>query len=236
MTCGRSVHLQKTSGQKHIQPIWFTNDYVEQRNLLMSEALKKLQVKIGSSADGSFGPNTAKAICNHYTLNPERGAHFLGQLVHESGTFRYTEENLNYSTASILKVFGKYFDSESEAETCARNPQALADRVYGHRYGNNGQGYLWRGRGFLQCTFKENYAMFANDMNLPEVMKDPDLVATDYPMESAIWFFKRNKLWDMCDVTPSSESVKALTKRVNGGYNGLKHRQEETMKIYKWLT
>ena len=75
-----------------------------------------------------------------------------------------------------------------------------------------GQGYLWRGRGlFLQCTFKENYAMFANDMNLPEVMKDPDLVATDYPMESAIWFLSVIS-WDMCDVTPSSESVKALTK------------------------
>ena len=95
---------------------------------------------------------------------------------------------------AILKVFGKYFKAEADAESCARNPQALADRVYGHRYGNDGQGYLWRGRGFLQCTFKENYAMFANDMNLPEVMKDPDLVATDYPMESALWFFKRNDL------------------------------------------
>ena len=78
--------------------------------------------------------------------------------------------------------------------------------------------------------------MFANDMNLPEVMKDPDLVATDYPMESALWFFKRNNLWEMCDVGPTNESVKALTKRVNGGYNGLKHRQEETIKIYKWFS
>ena len=77
--------------------------------------------------------------------------------------------------------------------------------------------------------------MFADDMNLPEVMKDPDLVATDYPMESALWFFKRNNLWEMCDVKPTSESVKALTRKVNGGYNGLKHRQEETFKIYKWL-
>jgi len=72
-------------------------------------------------------------------------------------------------------------------------------------------------------------------MNLPEVMTDPDLVATDYPMESALWFFKRNNLWDICDVTPSDDSVKALTKKVNGGYNGLKHRQKETHKIYGWL-
>ena len=93
---------------------------------------------------------------------PRKRCSFSGQLVHESGTFRYTEENLNYSTEAILKVFGKYFKTEGEAESCARNPQALADRVYGHSYGNEGQGYLWRGRGFLQCTFKENYAMFAS--------------------------------------------------------------------------
>ena len=79
----------------------------------MSKALKKLQEKCGSNADGSFGPNTAKKICDHYALNPERGAHFLGQLVHESGTFRYTQENLNYSKESILGVFGKYFKDPS---------------------------------------------------------------------------------------------------------------------------
>ena len=201
----------------------------------MSEALKKVQEKIGSTPDGAFGPNTAKQICNHYALNPERGAHFLGQLVHESGTFKYTEENLNYSTEAILKVFGKYFESESEAETCKRNPQALADRVYGGRMGNDGQGYLWRGRGFLQCTGKNNYSQFAADMDLPEVMKDPDLMASDYPMESAIWFFHRNKLWEICDKGVNDDVIKSITRRVNGGYNGLKHRQKETHKIYKWL-
>jgi putative chitinase len=202
----------------------------------MSEALKKVQEKIGSTPDGAFGPNTAKQICNHYALNPERGAHFLGQLVHESGTFKYTEENLNYSTEAILKVFGKYFESESEAETCKRNPQALADRVYGGRMGNDGQGYLWRGRGFLQCTGKNNYSQFAADMDLPEVMKDPDLMASDYPMESAIWFFHRNKLWDICDKGVNDDVIKSITRRVNGGYNGLKHRQKETHKIYDWLS
>tara|TARA_R100000329_G_scaffold138745_1_gene120286 strand:- start:212 stop:820 length:609 start_codon:yes stop_codon:yes gene_type:complete len=201
----------------------------------MSKSLKKLQEKIGSHPDGSFGPNTAKAICNYYVLNAERGAHFLGQLVHESGTFKYTEENLNYSTKSILAVFGKYFKTTADAEQCARNPQALADKVYGGRMGNEGQGYLWRGRGFLQVTGKNNYDQFCADMNLPEVMSDPDLVSSQYPMESAIWFFKRNKLWEICDEGVNDEVIKALTKRINGGYNGLKHRKEETYKIYEWL-
>ena len=78
----------------------------------MSDALKTLQSKIGANPDGAFGRQTAKAITNHYVLNAERGAHFLGQLVHESGTFKYTQENLNYSTEAILKVFGKYFKSQ----------------------------------------------------------------------------------------------------------------------------
>jgi len=201
----------------------------------MSDALKALQTKIGANPDGAFGPMTAKAITNHYVLNAERGAHFLGQLVHESGTFKYTQENLNYSTEAILKVFGKYFKTERDAESCARNPQALADVVYGDRMGNEGQGYLWRGRGFLQCTGKNNYSQFAADMNLPDVMTNPDLVATDYPMESAIWFFKRNKLWDICDEGVNDDTIKRLTKRINGGYNGLKHREKETKKIYEWL-
>ena len=147
----------------------------------MSEALKTLQEKIGATPDGAFGPNTARKICHHYALNPERGAHFLGQLVHESGTFRYVEE-------------------------------------------------------FLQCTGKNNYSQFAADMDLPEIIKDPDLVATKYPMESAIWFFHRNKLWEICDEGVNDETIKTITKRVNGGYNGLKHRKEETIKIYAWLT
>ena len=72
-------------------------------------------------------------------------------------------------------------------------------------------------------------------MDLPEIIKDPDLLASDYPMESAIWFFQRNKLWEICDEGVNDDVIKTITKRVNGGYNGLKHRQKETHKIYGWL-
>ena len=79
------------------------------------EALKILQEKCGVEPDGAFGPNTAKAIVSHFELSPERGAHLLGQTVHESGSFKYTSENLNYSVDACLKVFGKYFKTKEEA-------------------------------------------------------------------------------------------------------------------------
>ena len=202
----------------------------------MSEALKKLQERCeGLVADGEFGPNTARGIAKHFELNPNRAAHLLGQTVHESGSFKYTEENLNYSTDAILRVFGKYFKTEEEAQKVARNPKALADIVYGNRGGNNGQGYAWRGRGFLQLTHRDNYRAFSSDMRIPEVMDNPDLVSTDYAMDSAIWYFKRNNLWKICDEGVTDPVIKKITKRVNGGYNGLDHRVKETKKIYEWL-
>nr|BAR33111.1 Predicted chitinase (COG3179) [uncultured Mediterranean phage uvMED] len=201
----------------------------------MSDALRKLQERCGVVADGAFGRNTAKAIGEHFELNSKRAAHLLGQVVHESGTFKYTEENLNYSVDACLRVFGKYFKSEEQAKPYARNPKALADKVYGHRGGNEGQGFAWRGRGFLQLTFRDNYRAFASDMRLPDVMDNPDLVASDYAMESAIWYFRRNNLWTICDEGVTDEVIKKVTKKVNGGYNGLDHRIKETHKIYNWL-
>jgi|TARA_R100001460_G_scaffold22781_1_gene46282 putative chitinase len=201
----------------------------------MSDALRKLQERCGAVADGAFGKNTAKAIAEHFELSSKRAAHLLGQVVHESGTFKYTEENLNYSVDACLRVFGKYFKSEEEAKPYARNPKALADKVYGHRGGNEGQGFVWRGRGFLQLTFRDNYRAFASDMRLPDVMDNPDLVASDYAMESAIWYFRRNNLWTICDQGVTDEVIKKVTKRVNGGYNGLDHRIKETHKIFNWL-
>ena len=89
--------------------------------------------------------------------------------------------------------------------------------------------------GFLQLTHRDNYRAFASDMRIPEIMDNPDLVATDYAMDSAIWYFKRNNLWSLCDEGVSDAVIKKVTKRVNGGYNGLDHRVKETKKIYEWL-
>jgi putative chitinase len=204
----------------------------------MSDALKILQDKCGCSPDGSFGPNTAKSIVSYYDLSPERGAHLLGQVVHESGTFKYTKENLNYSVDAMMKVWPNRFPTEESAEPFARNPKALAENVYFGRMGNDTKekAGLYIGRGFLQLTGYNNVRSFASDMRLPEVMDDPTLLEKEYAMDTAIWFFKKNNLWRICDEGVNDDTIKRLTKRINGGYTGLDHRIKETNKIYDWLT
>lgn len=202
----------------------------------MSEAMKLLQARCGCKPDGSFGPNTAKAIARHYDLSTNRAAHLLGQASHESGGFRLTSENLNYSVESILRVWPSRFKSEADAEPYARKPAALADKVYGDRGGNNGEGFKWRGRGFLQLTHRDNYRSFASEMRVPDVMNNPDLVSTEYAMETAVWYFKKNGLFRIADKGVGEDQIKQITKRVNGGYHGLSDRIEQTNKIYGWLT
>jgi putative chitinase len=203
----------------------------------MSNALKLLQEKCGCSPDGSFGPNTARGIVKHYDLSPERGAHLLGQVVHESGTFKYTKENLNYSVDAMMKVWPKRFPTEDSAKPYARNPKALAENVYFGRMGNDSKekASLYIGRGFLQLTGYNNVKAFAADMGKPEVLQDPSLLEEDYAMETAIWFFDSNKLWKICDEGVNDDTIKRLTRKINGGYTGLDHRIKETNKIYKWL-
>ena len=203
----------------------------------MSNALKILQEKCGCSPDGSFGPNTARGIVKHYDLSPERGAHLLGQVVHESGTFKYTKENLNYSVDAMMKVWPKRFPTEDSAKPYARNPKALAENVYFGRMGNDSKekASLYIGRGFLQLTGYNNVKAFAADMGKPEVLQDPSLLEEDYAMETAIWFFDSNKLWKICDEGVNDDTIKRLTRKINGGYTGLDHRIKETNKIYKWL-
>tara|TARA_R110000824_G_scaffold56534_2_gene154665 strand:- start:5188 stop:5802 length:615 start_codon:yes stop_codon:yes gene_type:complete len=202
----------------------------------MSDALKSLQSKCGCSPDGSFGPNTARAIVKHYELSPERGAHLLGQVVHESGSFKLTRENLNYSAESMMRVWPSRFPTKESAEPYAKNPKALADKVYSGRMGNKeGEGHKWIGRGFLQLTGFNNVRSFASDMRLPEVMDDPTLLEKEYAMDTAIWFFRKNNLWKICDEGVNDNVIKKLTKKINGGYTGLDHRIKETNKIYEWV-
>jgi putative chitinase len=203
----------------------------------MSEAMKLLQGKCGITTDGSFGPNTARAITAHYKLTPERAAHLLGQAAHESGGFKLTRENLNYSADVMCRVWPSRFKTVEDAAPYARNPKALAEKVYFGRMGNDTteKASLYIGRGFLQLTGYDNHKAFAHDMNAPEVLTDPSLLEGELAFETALWFFEKNGLFKIADEGVSDDTIKRITKRVNGGTHGLDHRTEETNKIYGWL-
>jgi len=197
-----------------------------------------LQKKMGIEADGQFGPATLKAGMKHFKLTPARAAHFFAQTAHETGNFLKFAENLNYSADGLIKIFGKYFDVVS-AVTYSLNPEKIANRVYANRMGNgdeaSGDGWKFRGRGAIQLTGKENYQAFADTIGRPEIMQNPDLVATEYSFESAMFFFNKNKLWATCDFGPTDVAILALTKRINGGTHGLADRSEKTKKYFGWL-
>jgi putative chitinase len=198
-------------------------------------SLKHLQEKIGVTADGAFGPGTLKAAMAFYKLTPVRAAHFFAQTAHETGEYKLFSENLNYSAAGLQGTFGKYFPGTLE-ESYARQPEKIANRVYADRMGNgneaSGDGWKYRGRGALQLTGKANYKAFADYLKKPEIMETPDLVATTYAFESAMFFFDKNKLWSICDQGVNEAAILALTKRISGGTNGLDHRKQLTNKYY----
>ena len=166
-------------------------------------SLINLQQKIGVTADGAFGPGTYKKAAAFYKLSPNRAAHFFAQTAHESGGFKAFSENLNYGAKGLRGIFGKYFPTEAMARAYERKPQKIANRVYANRMGNgdeaSGEGWLFRGRGALQLTGKFNFKAFSDYIGRPDVMTNPDLVATELAFESALWFFDKNKLWSICE-------------------------------------
>jgi putative chitinase len=174
----------------------------------------------------------------YYKMTPVRAAHFFAQTAHETGGFKAFSENLNYSADGLQKIFGKYFPGLLE-ESYARNPEKIANRVYADRMGNgseaSGDGWKYRGRGALQLTGKANYKAFSDYLKNPLIMEQPDLVAGELAFESAMFFFDKNKLWDICDKGVTKESILALTKRINGGTHGLADREEKTFKYHGFL-
>jgi putative chitinase len=203
-------------------------------------SLIELQKKIGVTADGAFGPGTLKAAMAYYKLSPRRAAHFFAQCAHESGNYKTFSENLNYGAKGLRGIFGKYFPTDAMARSYERQPKKIANRVYANRMGNgdeaSGDGFAYKGRGPLQLTGRSNYQAFANYIGRPEIMTNPDIVATELGFESALWFFDKNKLWSICDQGINDASILALTKRINGGTHGLADRNAKTKKFYSWLT
>ena len=202
-------------------------------------SLANLQQKIGVTADGAFGPGTLKAAAAYYKLSPNRAAHFFAQTAHETGGFKAFSENLSYGAPGLRGIFGKYFPTEAMAKAYERQPQKIANRVYGGRMGNgveaSGDGWKYRGRGALQLTGKANYQAFSDYIKRPDVVTNPDLVAGELCFESALWFFDKNRLWSICDQGINDAAILALTKRINGGTHGLDDRKLKTKKFAGWV-
>ena len=169
--------------------------------------------------------------------NNLRLAHFLAQCGHESGGFKAVSENLNYSADGLKKIFGKYFPGNLN-ESYARQPEKIAARVYASRMGNGDEstkeGFKFRGRGYLQTTGKSNYIQLGKFLG-EDLVSNPDLVATKYPLASAAFFFDSNKLWSICDRGSDDATVTAVTKRINGGILGLQDRIKHFKEYYNLL-
>ena len=169
---------------------------------------------------------------------PLRLAHFLAQCGHESGGFKATQENLNYSAKGLAGIFKKYFPTEAAAAPYARQPQKIASKVYGGRMGNGpestGEGYKFRGRGYIQLTGKENYTAFGKSIG-EDMVANPDMVASTYALLSAAWFFSKNGLHKIADEGASDLVVTKITKRVNGGTIGLPDRIKHFKEYYHLL-
>lgn len=172
-----------------------------------------------------------------YNINTRfRVAAFLAQIGHESGRLAHVVENLNYSENGLNSVFKKYFPN-GLAREYARKPEAIANRVYADRMGNgnenSGDGWKFRGRGLIQLTGRNNYRAATNGMYALPIGLDfeiePDQLATpEYASQSAGWFWESNGLNKLSDNLANDErnTFISITRRINGGTNGLDDRTE----------
>jgi putative chitinase len=164
-----------------------------------------------------------------YDINtPHRIAHFVAQCAHESGSFRFIKENLNYRAASLRATFPKYFPTDDLARQYEKRPEAIANRVYANRMGNgdeaSGDGWRYCGRGLIQLTGKDNYTFFAGSLGIPVEEAAEYLATFEGAAQSACFYWEQNKLNRFAD----ANDVKGLTRAINGGFIGLEDRIKHT--------
>ncbi len=182
---------------------------------------------IGKNAYLDYWFNALNDILPEYDINtPERVAAFIAQCAHESGGFKFLQENLNYKAASLRRVFPKYFPDDAIAAAYANKPQMIANRIYANRMGNgdesSGDGYTYRGRGLIQLTGKNNYTFFAASIDTPLEEVSEYLETFEGAVQSACFFWDQNKLNQWAD----ARDILTLTKRINGGTIGLEDRKK----------
>jgi putative chitinase len=170
--------------------------------------------------------------CERFAIDsPFRIAGFISNTAHESGGFKFVKENLNYSAASLMRVWASRFPTIEIAQQYAMQPEKIANRAYSDRMGNgneaSGDGARYIGRGLIQLTGKNNYVAYSMACD-NEALQHPEIVEQPkYAAESAGWFWSVNKLNTLAD----AQDVQGMCKRINGGFHGLDDRQMKYSKI-----
>lgn len=170
-----------------------------------------------------------------YQINtPQRIASFIGQCQHESGNFQLLQENLNYSADALMRIWGSRFPTKEEADKYHRNPEKIANKVYGGRMGNteDGDGWKYRGRGIKQLTGKENYRNCGNGLGV-DLVANPDLLLEPkYACLSAGWFWNKHNLNEIAD----KQDYETMTRRINGGLIGFDDRKAKIAQAMQVLS
>ena len=174
--------------------------------------------------------------CETFAIDsPYRIAGFISNTAHESGGFKYVKENLNYSVASLMRVWPSQFPTVEIAQRYAMQPEKIANRAYANRMGNGDEasqdGAKFLGRGLIQLTGKNNYVAYSMACD-NEALTKPEIVELPkYAAESAGWFWDVNRLNTLAD----AQDVGGMCRRINGGYNGLDDRQMKYSKIMDYF-
>jgi putative chitinase len=193
--------------------------------------------------------NELPLVIDTFGINtPLRLAHFLAQCSHESGGFKILVESTNYTANRMAEIWPKRFSINPDVRPFLPNklaislhgkPELLANTVYANRIGNggidSGDGWNYRGRGYIQLTGRANYTEF-NRFVSDDIVSNPELVATKYPLLSAGWFFHKKDINSISDMGSDIKTIRSVSIKVNGGVIGLNHRMSEFNKFYKLLT
>ncbi|MCY4045821.1 MAG: LysM peptidoglycan-binding domain-containing protein [Cellvibrionales bacterium] len=198
----------------------------ENTSNISADLLQQIMPSIAADTANQFAAPLSQGMMQAGINTPLRQSHFIAQLAHESGSFKFLIENLNYSESALNAVFGKYFSDDKPAADYARKPEAIANCVYADRMGNgdesSGDGWRYRGRGLIQLTGKSNYQSLSEYCG-EDYVANPELIA-DSPegaVTAAIWYWQSRHLNDYAD----KDDIETITKRINGGLNGLDDRK-----------
>ena len=177
-----------------------------------------------------YAPHLEEGMARFGIDTPARSAAFIAQVAHESGDFMRVEENLNYSWQALRSTWPARFTSDAFAQGYHRQPEKIANYVYGGRFGNgneaSGDGWRYRGRGLIQVTFHDNYAGYAQAIGDPSVLANPaQLTQPRHAALSACWYWKTNGLNALADAGTET-AFNDISYRINGGWNGKADRLE----------